>query len=457
MKKRLEINPFYWTALKLALPITLQQIVTSSSSIVDNLMVSVLGTKSIGAVGAVGKFLQIYIFAVYGVSSAGASFITQFWARKDEKGIQRIMGATLFCNLLMAIFFTWVSIFNKDRIVSMFTEDVEIQKMATNYLFVISFSYIFHAISFTYSFALRSIKKASLSLYIIVLSQSLNVFLNYVLISGKVGFPAMGVGGAALASVLAKVVEMFALLFFVYRGEYPIAGSLKSMFDFPSSFFNRFIQIALPLTLNEILWSAGLAAYQVFFGKMGADAMAAYSMVAPFEQFFITAFIGLSSAALVMVGEQLGNDDKDTAYAYALKFYNLSVGMALLIGGIVALFSHKIILIYSYMGEGKVGENTLMYGVHFLRILGIFLFVRIYNLISYAGILKSGGDSLFLFISETGSLWLVGVPLAYLASNVFNMEPQFVYLALYFEEGLKAIFIGRRFISKKWIRNLIDV
>ncbi len=457
MRLKLALSPFYWTVFRLALPVTVQQIVTSSSSIVDNLMVSVLGTEPIGAVGAVGKFLQIFFFAVYGVSSSGAGFIAQFSARKDEKGVQRVMGATLFCNIILAILFTVFSILHTDRIVDAFTKDPATKGYAKEYLLVMSFGYIFHSISFTYSFALRTIKKASLALYIILFSQMFNVFFNHLLIQGNGPFPALGVKGAALASVLAKVIEMFLILFFVYRNGYPIAGTLKTMLDFPVSFLFRFLEIAFPLTLNELLWALGLAIYQIFFGRMGSDAMAAYSMIAPFEQFFITAFIGFSSAALVMVGEYIGENKRDEAYDCAVKFYKISLFTSIVLGSIIFISADKIISIYSYMGDKAINDQAVVYGVNLLRILGLGLFIRVYNLVSYAGILKSSGDSLFLFISETFSLWLVGVPLAFLASHTFKMEPHYVYGMLYVEEGFKAFLVARRFSSKKWIKNLIDI
>lgn len=449
---------FYWQVLAIALPITIQQVITSSGSIIDNLMVSSLGTEAIGAVGAINKFLQIFWFGIYGLTSGGASFISQFMSRNDSKGIQRIIGISLICNLIVAFIFTFIAMEYPVKIASIFTDDVKTLEIASQYLKVMSLYFLPYAISYAFAYPMRIVGKAKIAMYIICISQAVNIILNNLLISGKFGFPALGVKGAALATVIAKLCEMLSIIFVVYYKKYIVAGTFRNMLSFPMSFLIRVLTIAAPLALNEFLWGGGLLIYQIAISNMGIDAMAAYGMIAPFEQLLITAFIGLSSASLVLVGSKLGDKDYDKAYSTGNKFSMLVPILAILIGVPIAIFSKQVISIYSIMGANVNSISPIAFdqAQKFLKVLGFLLFVRVYNLTFLAGVLKSGGDSMFLFMAETGSLWLVGIPLVFIASQM-NIEPYMVYLVAYIEEIVKARIIYSRFKSRKWMKTLIDL
>lgn len=449
---------FYWQILTIALPITIQQVIISSGSIIDNLMVSGLGTEAIGSVGAINKFLGMFSFGIYGLTSAGGSFISQFMSRKDSKGIQRIVGISLICNLIFAFIFTFIAMEYPVQIASIFTDDMKTLAMASQYLKVMSLYFLPYAISYAFAYPMRIVGKAKVAMYIISFSQCINIVLNNLLIYGQFGFPALGVKGAALATVIAKIFEMLAIISVIYYNKYIIAGSLKNMISFSASFLVRVLSISMPLTLNELLWSGGLLIYQIAISNMGIDAMAAYGMVAPFEQLLITAFIGLSSAALILVGGELGNNNYEKAYSTGNTFSKIVPVLAILIGIPIAIFSKQIISIYSFMGADMNSISPVAFdqAQKFLKVLGVLLFIRVFNLTFLAGVFKSGGDTMFLFIAETGSLWLVGIPLVFLASQM-NIEPYLVYLVAYFEEIVKARIIYSRFKSKKWMKTLIDL
>lgn len=450
-------NNFYWSVFKIALPITFQQIFSSAGTMIDNLMVGKLGMESIAAVGAINRFVVIFWCSIYGITSGGASFIAQFSARKDEKGIQRIVGLTLFFNLLIAAFFTFVSFAYPEYIISFFTKDPLVIEPAKSYLYVLAFGFFINSLVYSYSFNLRATKNGQISLFAVTLGQFINVTFNYLLIYGNHGFPKWGVAGAAAATVLSKVVETIIVLSVTYYKKYVIAGSISTMFSFSTIFFTRFIKVAFPFAIGEILWSAGFAFYHSFFGKISTAAMSGYSMITPFEQVFINIFVGVATAALIMIGEHLGKREDNQAYVYGKKFYSLGVLGASLIGLLVFIFADKIMLIYNLKSSDIEDMQAFHQATTFLKIHGLLLGVRVFNLICFAGILKSGGDSFYLLFTSILSLWLVGIPFAYMTSQIFQMPAYMVYISMYIEELVKAFFVFRRFKSKKWIKNLIDI
>ncbi len=450
-------NNFYWSVFTIALPITFQQIFSSAGTMIDNLMVGKLGMEAIAAVGAINRFVVIFWCSIYGLTSGGASFIAQFSARNDEKGIQRIVGLTLFFNLIIAAFFTFVSFAYPDYIISFFTKDPLVTESAKSYLYVLAFGFFVNSLVYSYSFNLRATKNGQISLFAVLLGQFINILFNYLLIYGKYGFPKLGVAGAALATVFSKVVEALIVLSVSYYKKYSIAGSISTMFSFSTVFFVRFIKIAFPFAIGEVLWSTGFAFYHSFFGKISTAAMSGYSMITPFEQLFITLFVGLATAALVMIGEHLGRKEEYEAYNHAKKFYSIGVIGATLIGIVVFFLSNKILLIYNLKSSDIEDMQALQQAITFLKIFGLLLGIRVFNLICFAGILKSGGDSIYLLFTSILSLWLIGIPSAYIVSQIFKMPAYMVYISMYVEEFVKAFFIYRRFKSKKWIKNLIDI
>tara|TARA_Y100001935_G_scaffold255666_1_gene271072 strand:+ start:4982 stop:6346 length:1365 start_codon:yes stop_codon:yes gene_type:complete len=451
-------SSFIRSVVSLAMPITIQQLVSSSGGIIDNLMVAGLGTKAIGAVGAINKFIQVFWFSIHGLTSGGASFTSQFAARNDSRGIKKILGVTLFLNLAVAILFTFLALFYADGIVRFFTHDEEIIKIAKMYLFSMAPYFVLSAVPYSYSYPLRSLGKAQLSMYIMFFAQAVNIFFNYALITGNMGFPALGVAGAAIATVFSKVVETTLMLSAVYFFKYEVAATLRELLSFSIEFLQKYLRVVSPLAINEVLWSLGLMLYQKLIGGMNADAMAAYGMLAPFEQLLISAFSGLANAALTLSGKELGAQNYKKAYKIGIRFSYIGPILALLIGIPVAIFSEHLISIYSLMSSNKslLSQEAFRQASYFLRILGMFMFVRIFNLVSFAGVLKSGGDTIFLFFVETGSLWMIGIPIVYFSSLV-GLSPYIVYFSTYIEEGIKAYFIRKRLISKKWMNTLVDL
>lgn len=442
--------------LMIAIPITIQQIVTSSGIVVDNLMVGRLGSTTIGAVGAINKFISLFWFSIFGLTSGGASFTNQFLAVKDYRGVRKVLGITLILNFIVALIFTYTAVFRAEETARLFTDDFESIQIAKRYFYGLAPYFIFSAIPYAFSYPLRSMGKAYLTLYVMLISQVVNIVFDYFLIMGNMGFPQLGVVGAALATVLSKIVETIIILLFVYRVDNFVRSKVHEIFSFDLKLFLRYFKVVVPLAFNEISYAFGLLVYQIYIGGMSPVVLAAYGMIGPFENLLLTMFSGLSSSALILIGKALGKEDYDKAYTMGEKFRFLVPLVTLAIGILIFLFARNLISLYGIKNitENSSALESVVVATRFLKILGLFLVVRIFNFLHFGGILKSGGDTLFLLFIGTGMLWLVGVPLVIVTSQL-NLPPYIVYGMVYLEEIIVAIIINFRFKSKLWMNTLI--
>jgi putative MATE family efflux protein len=449
------LKTFYNAVWTIAVPITIQHIVVSSASIVDNLMVSVTGGEAVGAVGAINKFINLFWFFLYGFTSAAITFISQSLANNDWKNSRKMLGYNLFINIAIAVLFSYISFFHSSRIASIFTKDALSLKLASDYLYTLAPYFILSAIPYAFSYPIRAMGQAKITMVAVIISQSINIVFNYFLIGGNFMFPALGIKGAAIATNISKVFELCIMLILVYRFNYGVRLGIKDIKSFNSVYFSSYIKVGSFSAANQVLWALGITIYQALIGGISLPIMVAYGMVAPFEQLFINFFAGLGGAALILLGNALGKKDEEAAYSLAEQFNKVGIIFATFLGVIVFFFSKYILAIYTLFLEGSSNLNNIALenATSFLSILGLFMFVRINNMILSCGILRSGGDAIYIFVVETISLWCIGIPLVWITKQN-GFQPYIIYLMMYVEEIIKLSIFRYRFKSKKWMNSL---
>ena len=264
--------------LALSLPIMLQNLLSSSVSFVDTLMIGQVGEDALAAVGLANQMFFLISLFFFGVSSGAAIFIAQFWGANDRQSMHSVMGIALRLGLLGAGLCSFVSLLFPEAIMHIFTDDPVVVAKGKEYLLVVGVSYVFTAIVMIYSTALRSTGDAKTPLYIACFSMSLNVFLNYLLILGKWGFPRMEVSGAALATTVSRGMEMILLLGFIYTKKRAVAAPIKSLFSSPRPLVKRYFTTCLPVIFNEVFWALGMTTYKIAFSRMGIDVIASVNV-----------------------------------------------------------------------------------------------------------------------------------------------------------------------------------
>lgn len=439
--------------ISIIIPVAIQKVIAASNPLLDNFMIGGLGTAAVAAVGSANKFMGLLRLFLIGISSANGILTSQFNSesnRDREIGIARSLILNIAFSLIASlIFYLTYVIFNKN-IISSFSSDILVQKLAKDYLSIAIFSAIPLSIIFSLSTTLRSIKKVYFLLVATVIFISTNVFFNKALIYGNYGFSPMGVKGAALATFISEVLAVFLVVVGIIMFKYPIFN-IKSILNIPYNFVKKYLNIAIPLSITWFLWSLFLVVTHNMIGTLGREALAAYGIISPIETFVSNLFAGFGSAALILIGRELGENNFDKAYEKAKQISLVGISIAAFIGLVMHISSGIISSIY----DGKISPVAIKYVSQMIKIYSMFLFIRVFNSISYNGIFASGGDSKFIFSMSMGIFWLLVFPILYIGINYFNFTLMKIYLIMNLAEVLTSIAFLIRFKSKKWLNNLI--
>ncbi|SKC46052.1 MATE family efflux transporter [Maledivibacter halophilus] len=442
-------SSFYNTLLKIAFPIMIQYFITSSINLMDSFMIGKLGEESVAALGIANQYFFLFNIIVMGIFSGCNVLISQFWGKKDIVNIRKVLGISLVLGLSVSIIFTFAARFFSVEIISIFNKDKMVMNLGKSYLSVVSISYIFIAVSLAFGIGSRGVQKAFLPMICSSFALIVNIFFNYVLIFGKFNMPAMGVRGAAVATLIARICEMTLILILIYKRKHVLNASVKEMLEFDSGFFKDTMKVAVPVVVNEICWGLGMVIYSVIYGNMGTKAIAAVQICMTIQNMFFIILFAVSNAACVMVGNEVGKDDFEKAKDYSKKLIKICSILSLVMALALSLSSRSILSIYNVSHE--VYDNALF----MLLITAFILPVRFMNVLLIVGILRGGGDTSYILKIELGTMWLIGVPLCLIGAFFMKIPVYQVYFLVTLEEVVKCLISIKRYKSQKWIKNLV--
>ena len=450
IKSITEEKKFYKSILTIALPIAMQNLISNSLNMVDTMMIGKLGVTEIAAVGLANQFFFFFALILFGINSGAGIFIAQFWGREDVKNIRRMLGLCLITGILVAILFTIGGFFIPAHILRLFLKNNDVIKLGSNYLKIVCFSYILTTISFAYAFACRSIGKAKIPMYVSIIALLSNTLLNYVLIFGNFGFPKMGVEGAALATLLARGIELVLILGIIYKNNGVLAARMHELTDLSMAFIIRYFKTATPVILNEGFWALGMVMYSAAYAKIGKTELASAQIANTIQGIFLVVSMGIANATAIMIGNKIGAKEEKIGITYAKRF-SIIAPLAGVIMGVSLFLTSPLILCFFNLGAKAYNDTR---GI--LIVMSIYMAIKVFNTTMIVGILRSGGDTKFALFLEVGSVWLVGVPLAFMGSLVWKLPIYYVVAVVSLEEIVKVSIGIPRIISKKWMRNVVS-
>ena len=444
-------RPFMREMLTIAVPISLQQLINASLNLIDVLMVGQLGETSIAGIGLSNQLFFVFILLLFGLTSGMSIFTAQFWGKREIEPIRKVLGMSILTASFIAVIFTVAATVFTRSVLGLFTNDTNVIEIGSQYLGIVGFSYIAVALATAYIAALRSIQLVKITVIASVAALLFKTTLGYSLIFGHFGLPALGVRGAAIGTASGWTLELILLLIFIYTQKTPLAANPLSFFTFEFSFFQRVLRTTLPAVANELFWSVGIATYNGIYAHIGTEAIAAINVNATIEELGFVVFMGLGNACAVMVGNRIGAGKKDEAHEIVRRMILLSVISAWLVG--LAVFIVRDVVIGWY--------NLSPAGIHNVRMLMLVmvcvLWIRMFNFITFIGALRAGGDTLFALVMEICSIWLIGVPAAYIGAFVLDLPVYIVYLMVGLEELAKAFVSFWRYRSRKWIHDVVNL
>jgi putative MATE family efflux protein len=437
--------------LVIAIPLSFQQLINASLNMIDVIMVGQLGETAIAAMGLSNQVFFVLILILFGATSGMAIFTAQFWGKQEIEPIRKVLGMSIITAVSVAFIFTLAATLMPETILGFYTTDTEVIKLGSSYLRIVGFTYIPVAIATSYIAVLRSIQLIRITVIATVSALIFKTILGYALIFGIGGLPALGVRGAAIGTALGWTLELVLLLILIYTRKTPLAANPLTFFSFDLPFFGRVIKTVLPAVANELFWSLGITMYNAIYAHIGTDSIAAINVNATIEELGFVVFMGLGSACAVMVGNRIGAGKKDEAYEIVRSVTIMGVALAIGVGIIIFSLRDAVVRLYDLSPSGVNNVRWL------LLMMACTLWIRMFNFSVFIGALRAGGDTRFALIMEICSIWLIGVPAAYVGAFVFHLPVYWVYLMVILEEVAKAFVSGWRFRSRRWIHDLVNV
>lgn len=431
--------------LVIALPIMLQNLISSSLSFVDTLMIGQLGQEHIAAVGIANQIFFLISLFFFGISSGTSIFLSQYYGSAEYGKMRKTMAFAFTVCLIGSVLMSIFSFLFPEFIIHFFSYDQAVVSYGIDYLKYVAFSYIFSAVSSTLSIGFRSISKAQLPLAITFISLSFNALGNYLLIFGIGPFPELGVAGAAISTFLARLLEMILLIFFTFKkGGTVFAFRKKEDFHFSKSFLKEYSKTSLPVLFNEVFWSLGMTLYKVAFARLGTEALATVNITESIANFFFIAMLGIGNATTILLGNTLGKGEVERARKWASSLLVLSLLIGLVMGFL------EILMAPFFTSLFNVSMAVALTAIASLRVNGLLQPIKSINMTSIVGILRAGGDTRYAMAAEMLGVYLVGVPIAFLSAALLKLPLEYVYLLLGLEELTKTVLGLTRIRTGKW-------
>ena len=433
--------------IRLTLPFSLQLLISSTVNLIDVMMIGKLGDANIAAAGAANQIFFLLTIIQVGISSGASVFIAQYWGAGETKNIKKVLGLIYVLSGGVSSLFTCLGLFLPEQVIRFYIHDTEAVKYGTSYLFVVSISYVITAISTSLATVCRCTGNVGLPTVAGFVSMAANVIGNAILIFGLWGAPALGLTGAAIATVLARLIEMLIILIAVYRKNMIGAAGFSELTGWKRGFIKEYFNKVAPVLFNEIAWSVGTSLYMVAFGLMGTSTVAAVQIASAVAQILFVFVRGAGNATAVMLGNTIGEGREEDAKRDSRRFLVLLPMLAAVVGVILIICRPLLLSIYEVSPETMDSVNLLLF-------LHAFLFVpKAFSVVMVVGILRSGGDTTFACFLDILPVWLFSVPFGFIGVKL-GLPLWIVFLIVNAEDMIKPIWGIPRVLSDKWLHNL---
>ncbi|MBE6844782.1 MAG: MATE family efflux transporter [Ruminococcus sp.] len=440
-------NTFHAKLFALVVPIAFQQLMLALVSASDALMLGFISQEALSAVSQAGQVMFVYTLFQFALTSGAAIFAAQYYGKGDIDSVEKILGIVLKFNAGISFLFTVGAVFTPKLLMSAFTNQPELIEMGAQYLRVVGPSYLMMGISQAYLCILKNCGRASTSSMISSVSMLLNIVMNFFLIFGIALFPRMGIRGAALATLLSRVIELIWALSQALKKD-SIKFRRKYIFGNDKVLFRDYCKYTTPILGNELVWGCGFAMFSVIMGRLGTDAIAANSIANIVKNILICFCMGTASAGGIMVGNQLGQGRLDTAKEYGSKTCKTALVIGLISGGLILAVSPFVVR-FANLSETAAGYLQIM-----LIVCSYYVVGKTMNTTTIAGIFCAGGDSKFGFICDTITMWVIVVPIGLISAFVLKLPVVTVYILMNIDEIIKLPAVYIHYKKYKWLKDL---
>ena len=448
IEKQQKEPSFYRQFFTLYIALVLQNVVTLSVNLTDNVMLGAYSETSLAGVAAANQIQFVYQMLLAAFGEGMVILGSQYWGKQQTKPMKKIAAMMMQLGLaVMVVLFVLISLFPEQGI-GLFTTDGPIIAEGAGYLRLIRFTYLFFAVTQLLLAVLRSMQIVKIALYLSAMTFFVNCGINYMLIFGRFGMPEMGSAGAAVGTLTARILETAVLIIYIAKTEKNLCLRVRDFFQFDRLLWKDYIKVTLPILVTNGLWGVNTALQTAILGHMTAAAIAANSAASNLFLLVKSTAVGAASAAGVMIGKAIGGGDMEQVKRYARRLQKLFLGIGICSG--IALFFLRVpvLSLYDLRPETKAMANT------FLMILSAVDVGMSYQMPTNTGIIRGGGDAMFVVKMDLISIWLIVLPLSFFMAFVVKASPAVVVWCLNADQFFKCVPAFLRCRSWKWIRKL---
>ena len=439
---------FYRLLFSIALPIAVQNLITFMVSMVDTLMVGALGEIQLSAVSIANNLFFVLTILMFGLAGGSNIMISQYWGKGNVKTIHKILAIMYRVCLLITGIFIFIAVFLPKYFMGIFTTDKAVIDFGASYLRIVCIGYLFYSITNCTIMMLRSVKTVSISIIVYTASLVVNSILNWIFIFGNLGAPELGIRGAAIATVCARITEFSIVLVFMFIYERKIGLKIEHLLKIDKEILKDYVGLCTPVLCNELLWAIGASMISVIVGRMGTEVVAANSINGVAHQFVTVFIFGMSNATAVIIGNTIGEGKKEKAKEYAYSIGIFSVVMGCISGLMILLIKPFVVNFYN------VSYSTKLIAMEIMTVTsGIIVFQSLASNFMM-GVLRGGGDAKFVLINDLIFMWLVAIPGGFFVAFVLELPVALVFLVIKCDEILKSLTSVYRVISGKWINDV---
>ena len=437
---------YYKKLIAIGIPILFQNLVGMCLNLLDTLMIGRLGEEELAAVGAANQVYFIFTVVLFGLFSGMAVYTAQFFGAGDREGVHKMMGICYLMGLILAFsVMAFTGIF-AEGIIGLFSDDPAVIDFGAAYLRIANKTYPFAAVSFAVLYNSRAIQDLKAPTAVNAVAIAINGVLNFLLIFGALGFPRLGVEGAAIATLIARVIEFTAMVSLVYgRRNHYLKASLKELFNFDGAFFIKVMKTAMPVVLTEGSWATAMSLTFAAFGRLGTAALAVSQIANVVCDLLQSVFFGVGNASAMMIGEKLGQHNPDMAYEYGRRSIRVVCVLIVVMTLFMAALSKPVAMIYGF----DEPTNTLL--IRTLLAMSLTIMPKMLGYIYICGIFRAGGDTFYCMIIELIATWCLQVPMAFFAVMVLKVSLPTAFLLVEVSDLFRVVTNIPHFRKKSWI------
>lgn len=439
---------FYKTFTTLTLSLALQNLLTYSVNLMDNVMLGAYSETALSGAALCNQFQFLLQMLVMGAAEGVVVLGSQYWGKKDFRPIPHIIGVALRCGVGMAAVMFLAVLCFPAQVLGLLTSDTAVITEGVKYLQIICFTYLIFTATNVLTASLRAIGIVKIGYMISASTLCINVVLNYCLIYGSFGFPRLGIRGAAIATLVSRCVELLIVIWYLKYKEKQLKLTLKKLVMIDKSYYKDYRRVALPVLLNQAQWGIAQMVQTGILGHMGAAAIAANSIATIVYQIISVIAYGSTSASSVLVGKTIGEGRRDKLRQMVHTMEVLFIGIGIVTGVVIYLVRNPVLMLYN------ISEEAHNLALQFIIVMSVTTVGTSFQLPCDNGIIRGGGDTAFSMKMNLISMWLIIVPFSALAAFVFHWPPVVVFFLLKWDQIYKIIPVTIRLHSWKWVKEV---